>query len=83
LTVYGERCALYDFIVAELKTRLSLCPRRMWRICRLLENQRDDLLEFARVLEQRVGASGGELPDGELARRVLGTPTRDQRDVRR
>jgi len=81
---YAERCALYDFIVAELKSRVSLCPHRLGPVCRQLENQRDDLLAFARVLDDELERLAEEFQiSAELARRVLGTMARDQRDPRR
>ena len=49
---YTERCDLYDFVVAELKARASQCPHRIEPICVALENQRDDLLVFARRLDE-------------------------------
>ena len=49
---YAERCQLYDFVVAELKARASKCPHRLEPICVALENQRDDLLVFARRLDE-------------------------------
>jgi hypothetical protein len=81
---YAERCTLYDFVVAEWKTRVSLCPHRLGPICRLLDNQRDDLLAFARVLDKELERAGEEFQiPAELARRVLGTLARDPRDPRR
>jgi hypothetical protein len=81
---YAERCAIYDFVVAELKSRMPLCPHRLGPICRQLENQRDNLLAFARVLDQELQRLGEEFQiPVELARRVLGTLARDERDPRR
>jgi hypothetical protein len=81
---YAERCALYDFIVAELKSRVPLCPHRLAPICRLLENQRENLLAFARVLDEELERLGEEFHiPVELARRVLRTMARDQHDPRR
>jgi hypothetical protein len=81
---YAERCALYDFIVAELKSRVPLCPHRLGPICRQLENQRDDLLAFARVLDEELERLGEEFQiSAKLARRILGTMARDERDPRR
>jgi hypothetical protein len=81
---YAQRCALYDFIVAELKGRVSLCPHRLGPVCRQLENQRDDLLAFARVLDEELERLGEEFQvPAELARRVLRTLARDDRDPRR
>jgi hypothetical protein len=81
---YAERCSLYDFVVAELKSRVPLCPHRIGPICRQLENQRDDLLAFARVLDEEVERLGQEfqLPT-ELLRQILGATMRDERDPRR
>lgn len=44
---------LFDFIVRELAARESLCPHRIRPVRRALELQRDDLLAFAAVLEER------------------------------
>lgn len=81
---YTERCQLYDFVVAELKARASKCPHRLEPICGALENQRDDLLAFARRLDEDLEQLGQELQiPAELARCVLKTQSRDERDPRR
>jgi hypothetical protein len=81
---YAERRVLYDFVVGELKSREPLCLHRLGPICRQLENQRDDLLAFARVLDEELERLGEEFQiPAELARRVLGTMARDERDPRR
>jgi hypothetical protein len=81
---YIERCQLYDFVVAELKARASKCPHRLEPICRALENQRDDLLAFTRRLDEDLEQLGQELQiSAELARCVLKTQSRDERDPRR
>ena len=81
---YSERCDLYDFVVAELKARASKCPHRLEPICRALENQRDDLLAFARRLDEDLEQLGQELQiPAELARSMLKTQSRDERDPRR
>jgi hypothetical protein len=49
---YAERCALYDWIVAELRAREAHCPHRLRPVRGLLENQRDELLAFAKQLDQ-------------------------------
>ena len=58
LTLAGPRLAtrqaLYDFIVAQLQQRELGCPHRIAPVRRALENQRDDLLAFAAVLEQKL-----------------------------
>ena len=48
---YGDRVTLYDFLVAELETRVPLCPHRIGPVCTLLKNQRDNLLAFAAQLD--------------------------------
>ena len=81
---YADRRALYDFVVAELESRASLCPHRLGPVCRRLENQRDDLLAFARVLDEELERSGQELQvPAELLRRLLGALAHDERDPRR
>jgi hypothetical protein len=81
---YTQRCQLYDFVVAELKARASKCPHRIEPICGALENQRDDLLAFARRLDEDLEQLGQELQiPAELARCVLKTQSREERDPRR
>jgi hypothetical protein len=81
---YADRCQLYDFVVAELKARAWKCPHRLEPICRALENQRDDLLAFARRLDENLEQLGQELQvPAELARCLLKTLSRDERDPRR
>jgi hypothetical protein len=81
---YADRRALYDFVVAELKGRVSLCPHRLGPVCRQLENQRDDLLAFARALDEDLELLGQEFQvPAELLRRLLGVLARDERDPRR
>jgi hypothetical protein len=81
---YEERCELFDFVAAELRNRLPQCSHRLTPICRHLENQRDDLLAFARALDQELNQLGQkfEIP-AELARQVLTTIARHERDPRR
>src|SRR4051794_20464009 len=80
----ADRRALYDFVVAELKGRASRCPHRLGPVCRQLENQRDDLLAFARALDEDLERLGQEFQvPGELLRRLLGVLARDERDPRR
>lgn len=45
------RQELYDFIVAELRTREHLAVHRIRPVRRALENQRDDLLAFAEAID--------------------------------
>jgi hypothetical protein len=81
---YADRRALYDFVVAELKSRASLCPHRLGPVCRQLENQRDDLLAFVRALDEDLELLSQEFQvPPELLRRLLGVLARDERDPRR
>jgi hypothetical protein len=49
---YVDRCALFDFILAELQARQPLCKHRLKPVCTLLKNHREQLLAFAAQLEQ-------------------------------
>jgi len=57
---YADRCALYDFIVAELKAREPLCPHRIGPVGTLLKNQRNVLLAFAAQLDLDLTALAAE-----------------------
>jgi hypothetical protein len=57
---YADRSALFDFIVAELQTRVPLCPHRLGPVCTLLQNHRDQLLAFARQLDQDLALLAAE-----------------------
>lgn len=48
---HAERVALYDFIAAELKTRIPQAPWILQPLVTYLEGQRDDLLAFAAQLD--------------------------------
>ena len=75
---------MYDFVVAELKVRASKCPHRLEPICRALQDQRDDLLAFARRLDEDLEQLGQELQiPAELARHLLRTLSRNERNPRR
>lgn len=56
LALAGPDCTtrreLFDFIVAELRARETLCPHRIGPLVRALTHQRDDLLAFAAQLDQ-------------------------------
>jgi hypothetical protein len=52
--VLAERLALFDFIVAELRHREHLDPPRIRPVRTALEKQRDDLLAFAGVLDEKL-----------------------------
>jgi hypothetical protein len=49
---YADRCALFDFILAEWLTRAPLCPKKLDPIATLLRNRREQLLAFAAQLDQ-------------------------------
>jgi hypothetical protein len=53
--VYADRVALYDFVVAELLARESVCPS-LSPVRRLLKNQRASLLAFAAALDRDLEA---------------------------
>ena len=81
---HADRLVLYDFILGELRTRVASCPHRLGPLYRLLKNRRDDLLGFARVLDEELGRMArawGVSPDG--LRRLLNARCRDPRDARR
>ncbi len=48
----ATRRELYDFIVAQLRDRVALCPHRIGPVCEALRRQRDDLLAFAEQLDR-------------------------------
>jgi hypothetical protein len=81
---FAERCALYDFIVAELRARQGLCPYRLGPVCTYLTNQRDALLAFAKELDIDLEALAEEfqLPVA-LLREFLHVQTLDVCDQRR
>ena len=49
---HATRGELYDFVVAELRARESLCSHRIGPVVRALSNQRGQLLAFAAQLDQ-------------------------------
>jgi len=78
---HADRLVLYDFILAELQARVSACAHRLGPIYRLLKNRRDDLLEFARALDEGLGqmaAAWGVAADG--LHRLLQARCRDESD---
>jgi hypothetical protein len=85
---YAGRCALYNWIVAELQAREAHCSHRIGPVRCLLENQRDNLLAFAKQLDQDLEALAEEflVPSVavEATRPVLslasGRPERWQRE---
>ena len=51
---YKERIELFDFILEELKLREELCRHRIRPVRTALENQREDLLAFAKILDNKL-----------------------------
>jgi hypothetical protein len=69
---HATRRELFDFIVAELRSREPLCPYRIGPVVRALANQRDDLLAFAAQLDQDLAVLAAEFQVSvELAHAVL------------
>ncbi|HZW31763.1 MAG TPA: hypothetical protein VFF52_13705 [Isosphaeraceae bacterium] len=88
LTVAGpghaDRLVLYDFILGELEARVPSGPHRLGPIAGLLKNRRDELLAFARGLDEelgRIAGAWGVAPEG--LRRLLNARCRDESDPRR
>ncbi len=81
---HATRCALYDFVVAELRLRESLGPHRIGPVVRALTNQRDDLLAFAAQLDQDLAnlAAEFQLPVTTV-REASNTEALDLRDPAR
>ena len=51
---YSTRKELYDFVVAQLTLLEPLCEHRIRPVRRSLENQRADLLAFAKLLDDKL-----------------------------
>jgi hypothetical protein len=81
---YADRCALFDFIVAELKGREHRAGPRLRRVRRLLENHRDELLAFALQLDHDLAdlAKQFQVSHG-LVRELLLTQALDPRRPQR
>jgi len=50
---WAVRRELFDFVVEELARREGLCPHRIGPVRRALQQQRDDLLAFASILDEQ------------------------------
>lgn len=81
---YQERCALFDFLVAELESHATQCPHRLTPVCTLLKNHRDQLLAFARQLDDDLAqlAAEFEVPV-TIVRELLDLQTLDYGQPRR
>jgi hypothetical protein len=81
---YADRCALYDFIRAELQARQHLCPHRIAPVGTLLKNQRDRLLAFAAQLDHDLANVAAEFQvPVHLVRELLDLQNLDERQARR
>jgi hypothetical protein len=78
---HADRLMSYDFITDELGARVPRCAHRLGPVYRLLKNRRDELLAFARSLDEELGrmATAWEVAP-EVLRRLLRARCRDQRD---
>ncbi|MBY0230767.1 MAG: hypothetical protein K2W96_15885, partial [Gemmataceae bacterium] len=80
----GERAALYDFVVGQLRQRQDQCPHRIGPACTLLANQRDNLLAFAVQLDGDLEALAAEHDVScAVAREALAAEAMSANDVRR
>lgn len=76
---YTTRRELFDFLVAELRARESLCPHRIGPVVRALTNQRDDLLAFAAQLDRDLAALAADFQTSvETVRAVFDIEVLDQ-----
>jgi hypothetical protein len=57
---HATRRELFDFLVAELRSREPLCPHRIGPVVRALANQRDDLVAFAFQLDRDLAVLAAE-----------------------
>src|SRR6202023_983534 len=81
---HPERCALYDFVVAELRARAPQCPHRLEPVCTYLVNQRDAVLAFAQQLDADLGAVAADFQvPVAVVRTVLAVQELNLRDSRR
>jgi hypothetical protein len=81
---YADRVALFDFILAELQARASLCAHRLGPVCTLLRNHRDQILAFAWQLDEDLSnlAAQYQVPV-EVVRELLDLQTSDTRQPQR
>jgi hypothetical protein len=81
---YGDRCVLFDFLLAEFEARVPLCPHRLKPVCTLLKNHRSQLLAFAAQLDQDLAvlATEFQVPQA-IVRQVLELQALDPRQPRR
>ncbi len=81
---YDDRCALFDFILAELQAREPLCPHRLGPVCTLLKNHREQLLAFAAQLDQDLANLAAEFSvPVTIVRQLLDLQALDERQPQR
>lgn len=81
---HAERCQLLDFIIAELRARQPLCPHRIKPVADMLQNQRDNLLDFAAQLDRDLQAIAEEFEvDVTVVRELFNVQTLDERRPQR
>ena len=59
--LFNERQALFDFVMKELRAREPLYPDRIRPVRTFLENNRDNLLVFAKQIDMGIAAIAREL----------------------
>jgi hypothetical protein len=80
----AERQLLFDFVVEQLRARAPQCPHRLDEVCRLLTNQKADLLAFASQLDQQLAAVAQQFEIEEtVVRAVLMLQSLGERDRQR
>ena len=81
---HAERCALYDFVVAQLRERTPHCPHRLEPLCTYLVNQRDAVLAFAQQLDADLCRVAEDFQTPlTVLRQLLQVQEMDVRDSRR
>jgi hypothetical protein len=81
---YEERCALYDFVVAELGARREHGPQQLAKAYTFLGNHRDDILAFAKQLDSALATLAAEFQvPVTLVRELLHVQALELRDRRR
>ena len=81
---HAQRVQLLDFIVAELRARQHLCPSRIKPVADMLQNQRDNLLDFAVQLDRDLDAIAAEFEvDVKVTRDLFNLQTLDERRPQR
>lgn len=58
---WAERQELYDFVVAELRRREGTGRKKISKLRKALQNQRDEILGFAQVLDTKLAGVAAQL----------------------